>query len=120
VGPHQQRVDEEVIGSRPALGSIHLDPDEPRAVATPLQLAGGVDGPEQIELAFAAGATRVVVPMWAVAEDPERLRACLALAGDWLAVGVDGAIARTNYRSSGTTTGGWGASSTRARSTIAS
>ena len=60
-----------------------------RAVATPLQLAGGVDGPEQIELAFAAGATRVVVPMWAVAEDPERLRACLALAGDWLAVGLD-------------------------------
>jgi hypothetical protein len=28
-----------------------------RAVAVPLQLAGGVDGPEQIELAFAAGAT---------------------------------------------------------------
>jgi len=60
-----------------------------RAVATPLQLAGGVDGPEQIELAFAAGATRVVVPMWAVAEDADRLRACLALAGDWLAVGLD-------------------------------
>jgi phosphoribosylformimino-5-aminoimidazole carboxamide ribotide isomerase len=60
-----------------------------RAVATPLQLAGGIDGPEQIELAFAAGATRVVVPMWAVAEDADRLRACLALAGDWLAVGVD-------------------------------
>ena len=38
-----------------------------RAVAVPLQLAGGVDGPEQIELAFAAGATRVVVPLWAVA-----------------------------------------------------
>lgn len=65
-----------------------------RAVATPLQLAGGVDGPEQIELAFAAGATRVVVPMWAVAEDPERLRACLALAGDWLAVGLDARPAR--------------------------
>ena len=45
-----------------------------RAVATPLQLAGGVDGPEQIELAFAAGATRVVVPLWAVAEDRDRLR----------------------------------------------
>jgi phosphoribosylformimino-5-aminoimidazole carboxamide ribotide isomerase len=60
-----------------------------RAVATPLQLAGGVDGPEQIELAFAAGATRVVVPLWAVAEDGEKLRACLALAGDWLAVGLD-------------------------------
>jgi phosphoribosylformimino-5-aminoimidazole carboxamide ribotide isomerase len=60
-----------------------------RAVATPLQLAGGIDGPEQIELAFAAGATRVVVPVWAVAEDADRLRACLALAGDWLAIGLD-------------------------------
>ena len=58
-----------------------------RAVATPLQLAGGVDGPEQIELAFAAGATRVVLPLLAVAEDPERLAACLRIAGDWLAVG---------------------------------
>jgi phosphoribosylformimino-5-aminoimidazole carboxamide ribotide isomerase len=60
-----------------------------RAVATPLQLAGGVDGPEQIELAFAAGATRVVVPLWAVAEDAERLAACMRIAGDWLAVGLD-------------------------------
>jgi phosphoribosylformimino-5-aminoimidazole carboxamide ribotide isomerase len=61
-----------------------------RAVATPLQVAGGIDGPEQIELAFAAGATRVVVPLWAVVEDAERLAACLRIAGDWLAVGVDG------------------------------
>jgi phosphoribosylformimino-5-aminoimidazole carboxamide ribotide isomerase len=60
-----------------------------RAVAVPLQLAGGVDGPEQIELAFAAGATRVVVPLWAVAEDRERLAACLRIAGDWMAVGLD-------------------------------
>ena len=60
-----------------------------RAVAVPLQLAGGVDGPEQIELAFAAGATRVVVPMWLAAESIERLRACLSVAGDWLAVGLD-------------------------------
>ncbi len=60
-----------------------------RAVATPLQLAGGVDGPEQIELAFAAGATRVVLPLLAVAEDPDRLAACLRIAGDWLAVGLD-------------------------------
>jgi phosphoribosylformimino-5-aminoimidazole carboxamide ribotide isomerase len=60
-----------------------------RATAVPLQLAGGVDGPEQIELAFAAGATRVVVPLWAVAEDVSVLRACLAVATDWLAVGVD-------------------------------
>jgi len=60
-----------------------------RAVARPLQLAGGVDGPEQIELAFAAGATRVVMPLLAVAEEAERLRASLAIAGDWLAVGLD-------------------------------
>jgi phosphoribosylformimino-5-aminoimidazole carboxamide ribotide isomerase len=59
-----------------------------RTVAVPLQLAGGVDGPEQIELAFAAGATRVVVPLWA-ADDRDRLRAMLAIAGDWLAVGLD-------------------------------
>ena len=60
-----------------------------RSVAVPLQLAGGVDGPEQIELAFAAGATRVVVPLWRVAESVEVLRACLRAATDWLAVGVD-------------------------------
>ena len=61
-----------------------------RVVAVPLQLAGGADGPEQIELAFAAGATRVVVPVWRVIESPEFLAACLRVAGDWLAVGVDG------------------------------
>jgi len=60
-----------------------------RTVATPLQLAGGVDGPEQIELAFAAGATRVVMPVLSVAEDAARLAACLRIAGDWLAVGLD-------------------------------
>lgn len=60
-----------------------------RAVATPLQVAGGVDGPEQIELAFAAGATRVVMPVLAVADDAPRLEACLRVAGDWLAVGLD-------------------------------
>lgn len=59
------------------------------AVAVPLQLAGGVDGPDQIELAFAAGATRVVIPLWVVAESVETLRACLRIATDWLAVGVD-------------------------------
>lgn len=69
-----------------ALGAIA---DVSRAVAVPLQVAGGVDGPEQIELCFAAGATRVVVPAWAVVEDPDRLAACLVLAGDWLAVGLD-------------------------------
>jgi len=60
-----------------------------RAVATPLQVAGGIDGPEQIELAFAAGATRVVMPLAAVAEEPERLAASLRVAGEWLAVGLD-------------------------------
>lgn len=57
-------------------------------VAVPLQVAGGLDGPEQIQVAFAAGATRAVVPM-ALADDPATLRACLDVAGDWLAVGVD-------------------------------
>jgi phosphoribosylformimino-5-aminoimidazole carboxamide ribotide isomerase len=60
-----------------------------REVAVPLQLAGGVDGPCQLEFAFAAGATRVVVPVWSVIEDLENLRACLAAAGDWLGVGID-------------------------------
>lgn len=60
-----------------------------RAVAVPLQLAGGVDGAEQVELAFAAGATRVVVPLWLAAESLDGLRACLRVAGDWLAVGLD-------------------------------
>ena len=57
-------------------------------VATPLQLAGGVDSPDGIRLAFAAGATRVVASL-AIADDPEALRGCLEAAGDWLAVGLD-------------------------------
>lgn len=57
-------------------------------VAAPLQLAGGVDDPEAIRLAFASGATRVVTSM-ALADDPEALAACLAVAGDWLGVGLD-------------------------------
>lgn len=57
-------------------------------VATPLQLAGGADTADGIRLAFAAGATRVVAGL-AVADDPATLRACLAVAGDWLAVGLD-------------------------------
>ena len=56
--------------------------------AVPLQLAGGMDSPEGIRLAFAAGATRVVLTT-AVADRPEDLRACLDVAGDWLAVGLD-------------------------------
>lgn len=57
-------------------------------VAIPLQVAGGIDGPDQVRLAFAAGATRVVVSM-AMADDAPTLRACLEVAGDWLAVGLD-------------------------------
>jgi phosphoribosylformimino-5-aminoimidazole carboxamide ribotide isomerase len=60
-----------------------------RATATPLQLAGGIDGPEQVRLAFAAGATRVVMPLAPVVESPETLDECLAIAGDWLAIGID-------------------------------
>ena len=57
-------------------------------VATPIQVAGGVDTADGIRLAFAAGATRVVVGL-ALADDPDALRACLAVAGDWLSVGLD-------------------------------
>ncbi|HYK95458.1 MAG TPA: HisA/HisF-related TIM barrel protein [Candidatus Dormibacteraeota bacterium] len=57
-------------------------------VATPLQLAGGLDSPEAIRVAFAGGATRVVTTL-AVADDPTLLRSCLDVAGDWLAVGLD-------------------------------
>ena len=57
-------------------------------VAVPLQVAGGVDGPDQIRLAFAAGATRVVQAM-GIVDRPAELRASLEVAGDWLAVGLD-------------------------------
>ena len=50
-------------------------------VATPLQLAGGLDSAEAIQVAFAAGATRVVTSL-AVADDAAVLRACLDVAGD--------------------------------------
>ncbi len=57
-------------------------------VAVPLQLAGGLEDPDAIRLAFAAGATRVVLSL-VIADQPETLRACIAVAGDWLAVGLD-------------------------------
>lgn len=57
-------------------------------VATPLQVAGGLESPEAIHLAFAAGATRAVISL-ALIDEPERLAACLGAAGDWLAVGFD-------------------------------
>ena len=68
--------------------------------AVPLQLAGGLDSPEAIQLAFAAGATRVVLTT-AIADRPEDLRACLAVAGDWLAVGLDPRPERLAARSPG-------------------
>jgi phosphoribosylformimino-5-aminoimidazole carboxamide ribotide isomerase len=57
-------------------------------VAVPIQVAGGVETADHVRLVFAAGATRVVLGM-AVVDDPERLEACVAVAGDWLAVGLD-------------------------------
>ncbi len=57
-------------------------------VAVPLQVAGGMEGADRIRLAFAAGATRVLLAM-SVADDHETLRACIEVAGDWLAVGLD-------------------------------
>lgn len=57
-------------------------------VAVPIQVAGGFERGDHIRLAFAAGATRVVLAM-SVADDPELLAECLAVAGDWLAVGLD-------------------------------
>jgi phosphoribosylformimino-5-aminoimidazole carboxamide ribotide isomerase len=56
--------------------------------AVPLQLAGGVESADAIRLAFAAGATRVVVST-TIADRPADLQACLAVAGEWLAVGLD-------------------------------
>ncbi len=57
-------------------------------VAVPLQVAGGLESADAIRLAFAAGATRAVASM-AIADRPDELRECLAVAGDWLAVGLD-------------------------------
>lgn len=65
-----------------ALGRVAL------RTAVPLQVAGGMESADGIRLAFAAGATRVVVSM-ALADRPELLHECLAVAGDWLAVGLD-------------------------------
>ena len=57
-------------------------------VSVPLQVAGGVDTADGIRLVFAAGATRAVLTT-AIADRPDDLRDCLAVAGDWLAVGLD-------------------------------
>ena len=47
-----------------------------------------MDTADAIRLAFAAGATRVVLTT-GIADRPDELRACLEVAGDWLAVGLD-------------------------------
>jgi phosphoribosylformimino-5-aminoimidazole carboxamide ribotide isomerase len=57
-------------------------------VAVPIQIAGGLEAADHVRLAFAAGATRVVLAMQIV-DEPERLSECLEVAGDWLAVGLD-------------------------------
>jgi phosphoribosylformimino-5-aminoimidazole carboxamide ribotide isomerase len=57
-------------------------------IAVPIQLAGGLEAADHVRLAFAAGATRVVLAM-SVADDPPLLADCLGVAGDWLAVGLD-------------------------------
>ena len=57
-------------------------------VAVPLQLAGGIGSADAVRLAFAAGATRVVLTM-DLADRPDVIRECVAVAGDWLAVGLD-------------------------------
>ena len=57
-------------------------------VAIPIQVAGGLEAADNIRLAFAAGATRAVLSM-NVVEEPQLIRACLAVAGDWLAIGLD-------------------------------
>jgi phosphoribosylformimino-5-aminoimidazole carboxamide ribotide isomerase len=57
-------------------------------VGVPLQIAGGMEGADNIRLAFAAGATRVLLAM-GVVDDHPTLRACVEVAADWLAVGLD-------------------------------
>ena len=57
-------------------------------VAVPLQVAGGLESADAVRIVFAAGATRAVLGM-EVVDQPAVVRECLAVAGDWLAVGLD-------------------------------
>ena len=57
-------------------------------VATPLQVAGGLESADAIRIAFAAGATRAVASL-ALVDEPGRLEGCIDAAGDWLAIGFD-------------------------------
>lgn len=65
-----------------AIGSIAA------RVAVPLQVAGGVEDADHLRFVFAAGATRAVVSL-AMLDRPDALRACVAVGGDWLAIGLD-------------------------------
>jgi len=65
-----------------AIGSIAA------RIAVPLQVAGGLDGADAVRLVFAAGATRAVLGMDTI-DRPAVIRDCLAVAGDWLAIGLD-------------------------------
>jgi len=79
----------EVIAERfVALGarSIHLVDFDGAQLGRPVNLEAV--GRDNIRLAFAAGATRVLLAM-GVADDHATLRACVDVAGDWLAVGLD-------------------------------
>jgi phosphoribosylformimino-5-aminoimidazole carboxamide ribotide isomerase len=62
-------------------------------VAVPLQVAGGLEEPDHVRLAFAAGATRAVLSL-AIVDRPDALRGCVEVAGDWLAVGLDPRLER--------------------------
>jgi phosphoribosylformimino-5-aminoimidazole carboxamide ribotide isomerase len=57
-------------------------------VAVPLQVAGGLESADALRLVFAAGATRAVLGMESL-DQPSLIRECVAVAGDWLAVGLD-------------------------------
>ena len=57
-------------------------------VAVPIQVAGGLEEADHIRLVFAAGATRAILGM-TVVDRPDVVSECLAVAGDWLAVGLD-------------------------------
>jgi len=65
-----------------AIGSIAT------RVAVPLQVAGGIEDADHLRLVFAAGATRAVLSL-AIVDRPDSLRACVAVGGDWLAIGLD-------------------------------
>jgi phosphoribosylformimino-5-aminoimidazole carboxamide ribotide isomerase len=57
-------------------------------VAAPIQVAGGIESADAVRIVFAAGATRAVLGMETL-DQPAIIRECAAVAGDWLAVGLD-------------------------------